>query len=275
MDARDNAVARICERIETDVVEMRHAAPPAITSALGLRVKRIGGLVAVAATGLDILMYNRALSIGSDPPARPEELDETTAFFREAGVPRFMVQVRPGAEPEALAAWLEARGFTRHNYWLRLWRDGAPAPAVATPLPIRPIPQAEAREFGMLIAEAFGQPEPIVEWSAAFVGQPQWPLIGAYDGSRLAACAGLVVRGEAAWFGFAATRSEYRGRGLQASLIAHRIELARAQGCRHLTVETAADTPEKPNPSTRNLRRLGFRDLYPRQNWVKVLTPPA
>ncbi len=33
----------------------------------------------------------------------------------------------------------------------------------------------------------------------------------------------------------------------------------------------AADTPEKPNPSTHNLRRLGFRDRYRRANWVLML----
>jgi hypothetical protein len=31
------------------------------------------------------------------------------------------------------------------------------------------------------------------------------------------------------------------------------------------------DTPEKPNPSTHNPQRLGFRDLYDRVNWVKML----
>jgi hypothetical protein len=49
------------------------------------------------------------------------------------------------------------------------------------------------------------------------------------------------------------------------------MELARALGCRMIAVETAADTPEKPNPSTHNLRRLGFELLYERVNWVKGL----
>ena len=50
-----------------------------------------------------------------------------------------------------------------------------------------------------------------------------------------------------------------------------RLQAARDAGCRWCVVETAADTPEKPNHSTHNLRRMGFRDAYERPNWVKVL----
>jgi GNAT superfamily N-acetyltransferase len=62
-----------------------------------------------------------------------------------------------------------------------------------------------------------------------------------------------------------------RGRGAQSALIAARLEAARRAGCHWACVETSADTPEKPNPSTHNLRRLGFTDAYERPNWVKVL----
>ena len=41
------------------------------------------------------------------------------------------------------------------------------------------------------------------------------------------------------------------------------------------TVETADDTPEKPNPSTHNLVRLGFEVAYRRRNWVKKWKAPA
>ena len=70
---------------------------------------------------------------------------------------------------------------------------------------------------------------------------------------------------------FGAIRSEFRGRGAQSALIARRIEAALSAGCGQMVVETAADTAEKPNPSTHILRRFGFLDLYHRHNWVKLL----
>jgi hypothetical protein len=33
-----------------------------------------------------------------------------------------------------------------------------------------------------------------------------------------------------------------------------------------LFTETGAETPEDPNPSLHNMHRMGFRDLYGRQN---------
>ena len=95
--------------------------------------------------------------------------------------------------------------------------------------------------------------------------------MGAFDGGELIACAGLYLAGEAAWLGLAATRPTHRRRGAQTALIARRIAIAHAAGVHTLAAETTEDTRVKPNPSTHNLRRLGFRDHYRRPNWVKVL----
>jgi ribosomal protein S18 acetylase RimI-like enzyme len=81
----------------------------------------------------------------------------------------------------------------------------------------------------------------------------------------------LFVKGEWASLGFAATLPQARGRGVQSALIVRRIADARAMGCRHLSVETAEDKPDKPAPSFHNVTRLGFRVAYfgiaPRANW--------
>ena len=61
-------------------------------------------------------------------------------------------------------------------------------------------------------------------------------------------------------------------RAQEAAEIAARLRAAAALGCEYASVETADDTPEKPNPSTHNLRRLGFEDAYRRPNWVLKLT---
>jgi GNAT superfamily N-acetyltransferase len=236
-------------------------------------VQRLGSAVAVRCARLDILMYNRVIALGNEEPARDEDLERSTRFFSEAGVPRFMVQVRPDAEPGEFRDALVAHGFVQHNYWLRLHRDAeAPLPPLPEPaLPIRSLKTSEAGAFAAMVAEAFHHPPELPAWIAAVVGCEGWSHFAAFDGATLAAAGALFVRGDTAWIGQAATSESYRGRGLQRELIARRVTAARLLGAKHVAVETSADTSEKPNPSTHNLRRLGFRELYARDNWVKVL----
>ena len=53
-------------------------------------------------------------------------------------------------------------------------------------------------------------------------------------------------------------------------MFAVRLRRAAELGCRYALTETGEDSTEEPNPSYRNMKRLGFRDGYFRQNWVRV-----
>ena len=269
-------LVRAAELAEMDATESAFlSAPPEFAAEARLGCERSNGTLLVHLAAADVLAFNRVVGVGVTRPADPGDLDAAEARFRELGAKRFMVPLAPGAEPADLTDKLAARGFYRHNHWIRLVRETGDVPAARTDLHITPLGAAHAEEFGRVNAEAFGYPPTMAAWSSRLVGRPGWQFFGAFDGETLAGVAGLHVQGEAAWFGYAATRAAARGRGAQSGLIAARLEAAREAGCRWCVVETAADTPEKPNPSTHNLRRMGFRDAYERPNWVKVLEPPA
>ena len=246
------------------------AAPPAVARGLGIGLRPIGSGLAVSATRVDILAYNRVLGLGIESPARAADLDEAIAFFRAAGVPRCMVNLAPTATPE-LRPWLEARGFYLHNHWIRLWRDGT-LPVEAAPDPrVRPIGREHAEAFARTDVEAYGHPEALIPWIAATVGLPGWRHWAAFDGAEPVSFGALYVAGDLGWLGFASTRSTHRRLGMQSALIAARLRAAAELGCRLISVETGDDTPEKPNPSTHNLVRNGFRIAYKRPNWVLKL----
>jgi hypothetical protein len=76
------------------------------------------------------------------------------------------------------------------------------------------------------------------------------------------------VSGEAGYLALAATKETHRRQGGQHALIARRIRDAAAQGCRTLVAESAEDRPDKPAPSFRNLRSLGFKLAYLRPNYL-------
>ena len=264
-----------CEAAELAAVRSwSEAIPPPVASKLGFGHRPLGGGLLVHSAG-DVLMFNRVLGLGVSAAATERDLDDALATFQATGARRFMVQVAPNAQPPDLARWLTERGFYRHNHWIRLARDLSPVDAQPTDLRVAPFGVELADEVGRMVAEAFGYPPELSGLSSCLVGRPGWSFFGAFDGDALVSVSAMHVQGAAAWFGFAATRRTQRGRGAQSALIATRIEAARRAGCRWACVETAADTPEKPNPSTRNVRRLGFTDAYERPNWVKVLSESA
>jgi GNAT superfamily N-acetyltransferase len=248
------------------------AAPSGTARELGLALRDIGSALGVRATAFDILMYNRVVGLGVAKPTNEAEIDQTVAFFRDASIPRFMVNLAPGAEPPGLTGWLESRGFYLHNHWLRLYRPTSGVQAPVDPR-VRRIGREHADRFARTDAEAFGHPLSMVPWMAATVGRDGWHHYGSFEDGEPVGFAALYAQGRAAWFGFACTRATHRRRGIQSGLIAARLRAAAELGCEFASVETADDTPEKPNPSTHNLRRLGFDDAYRRPNWVLNLVP--
>jgi len=265
-------LVRDCEAAELATLRAWHGAIPApLAGDLGLGHLDLGGGVMVRAAA-DVLAFNRVLGLGMAQPATERDLDEAIAYFDHAGARRFMVQVAPGATPAEFVPWLEARGFYRHNHWMRLARDlAAPFDPPRTDLRVTTFGAAHAETFGRIVQEAYGYAAELARMNASLVGRPGWRFFGAFDGDTLVSVSALHLDGPTAWFGFGSTRASHRGRGAQSALIAARLDAARAAGCRWASVESAADTPEKPNSSAHNLRRLGFRDLYERPNWVKVL----
>jgi len=264
---------------EVEVCKALADMPAAIAQGIGLDWRMLDSGIATAASRADVLMYNRVVGLGVAAPADPGDLEAATHFFAGAGSHRFMVHLAPTAAPSELPQWLLDRGFALHNYWLKLWRDGkAPIEEAADPR-VRPIGAEQAEAFARCAAEAFTLPETVVPWFASTVGMRHWHHYAAFDGGEPASFAALHVAGRVGWLGFACTRPSHRGQGMQSALIATRLRAAAELGCEIVVVETADDTPQKPNPSTHNLVRMGFQLAYRRPNWVKQLAfelpPPA
>lgn len=259
------------ELTEVEVCRATADVPETIAGPLGLTQRPMGSALATAAGRIDVLAYNRVLGLGVAAPAEPGDLDEAAHFFAAAGSPRWMVNVSPAADPPELTEWLEARGFALHNHWLKLWRDARDPVEGADDPRVRPIGAEHADAFARCDAEAFSLPESVIPWIAATVGKPHWHHYAAFDGEEPVGFAALVALDRVGWLGFASTKPSHRRHGVQSALIATRLRAAAALGCERVIVETADDTPEKPNPSTHNLVRMGFQVAYRRPNWVKKI----
>lgn len=262
---------RRLESIEVaGLADLYRMMPPAYAAAERMSARRFGSALGIRAARADVLAFNRVVGLGVSEPVTTDRLDAALRWFHDAGVPRAFVQVAPHAEPDMLAAWLQARGLTYYNNWVRLWRDTTPMPPPETTLRVEQVGVNRAEAFASVFAEAFHVPLEAGRKMTSTVGRPGWRHYMAFDGEAPVATATLFLVGDTGWLSAAATSEAARGRGAQSALIARRIADANAQGCTLLSVETAEPTGTREAPSYRNVTRLGFEVAYKRANWLWV-----
>jgi len=249
--------------------DVYHAAGPDVVAMAGLSVTPLTHSVVLAANRIDVLALNRVLGLGLHGPVPDGSLDEVLDTLASCGSPRFFVPLAPVPGHDALARALEGRGLRRYNNWIRLARDLNDIPtAPPTDVQVSEIDRTSASTFGRIVATAFEYPPAVAPLAGLTVGRPGWRHYLAYDGDVPIAAAAMYLTDDAVWFGFAATDAAHRGRGAQQSLVVRRLRDAAAAGCSHVSVETAEDTVTKDAPSFRNLKRLGFKNVYTRPNYL-------
>jgi len=262
------AIARMMELTEGAAYADLLRAAPAVWRA---QAEETGAGWLLAAPPADLLLFNRLVGCGVERAARRDDVRDAVARLRDAGVHNYGVQVSPAAQPFELTAWLGDEGLVPHDRWAKMFRGDDPAAPARTDLEIREVARRHADAFASVVAAGFGMPPAFHPWLAALVGRPQWRPYLAWDGDTPVAGAALFVQGDVGWLGVASTLPAARRRGAQGALMARRIEDGRALGCRWFVTETGEDTPERPNPSFRNMLRSGFALGYHRANYM----PPA
>ena len=206
----------------------------------------------------DSPMLNRVVGLGVDRPVAEAELDEALGAMDDS---TFYVGVSPSSDP-ALDRLLEARGLEEGWGWMLFERAPLPAPAVRTPLALGEVTNDDADEWAAVVTAGYGLPQESATRLAAAPGSGGWTAFLARDGDEPAAAAAVWVDPPAAYFGFAATLPEHRGKGAQGALFAARIEPALALGCTTLVTETGELRDGSPSSSYRNILRLGFEPRH-------------
>ena len=268
----DEEVARDLERLEarlwTDAVR---AATPEIAARYGLDTVPIGGGVALIATKAPTLLYNRAIAFGLDDPIDEATLDRAIGLYRR-DVP-FSIQPSPLARPAEIGDWLRARGMESWFDWV-IWARDARRPFERADGPrIERIGEERATLWTELAATIFREESELGPWIRCVIGRPRWSHYVAYDGAQPIGIGASYVEGELGWLGWGGTLPEWRRRGVQAAMIARRVRDAAELGVRWVRSETAADLPDKPNSSYRNMARAGFAITYRRPS--HAVFPPA
>lgn len=227
----------------------------------------VGG--GIAGRGAPGSWCNSAVGLGMGGPVTRDELAETAAWYESAGIePRF--EVCPYADASLLQG-LAALGFVPRDFETVLFRPLGPSDDFATPHPppaglsVRPVDPADpamVRAYSATVAPQFCPPgvtptEADLQVSDRAVRHHRTIALGAWMDGAIVGGGAMELHGEiAALFGLAVL-PEHRRRGIQQTLIAERLRLARDRGARVATIGS------RPGQGTeRNVRRMGFATAY-------------
>ena len=228
-----------------------------------------GGHMIFAGLGSPI---GRVTGGGLDRPFTPSDLDRVEEFYRAHKAPS-QVDLCPMHDPAVFELFKE-RGYAiaeLNNVLFRRLDAEENFPPPPAGCEIRPSRLEEAETAGAIVESAFfpeGAPEAYRGLIAPFYQiEGALPFVASV-GNKLVACGTGLVIPEHKLFALcgAGTLADYRGRGLQTSLLNARMAAAVQAGCEYAVVVTQGGTT-----SQHNAERLGFRVAYSKVTVIKKL----
>ncbi|HEX6598250.1 MAG TPA: GNAT family N-acetyltransferase [Gemmatimonadaceae bacterium] len=225
-------------------------------------VRRWGRAATLVSRAANIVAVNRAIGFGCERPLDRGQLDDIRTFYREQGKARWFLECSPHARIDA-AALADAGGEVGGTQ-VKLAADLADVAELPMPcIQVVSASVSDGPQFMDLVGAQMGIPEELRYGIVSTIGEPGWHFYFAMADERPVAGAAMFIYGGGAWLGLAGTLPEYRNRGAQTALLIRRMQDARRVGCRWVTAEAFPESGE-PNPSLRNMKRLGLRELYQR-----------
>lgn len=259
------------EAIERAEMEALHAAAPdALRRALGLACEPIGSALVSVAAGVPAsgIVVNRAIGLGLTETGHPETVDAILARYRSAGVGRFFIHVHPESRPPEVRQWLVERGLEKARSWMKFTRGREAPPRVDSPVAVRRAAAADMPAFGRIAAAAFDLGDKAAEWIACLDQARDWRAYVSVADGEVVGTGGLFVRDGIGWLDFGATDPRHRGKGSQSALLRQRILDALDLGCRRIGTATGEAVAGDPQHSYNNIKRMGFREAYLRENYA-------
>lgn len=265
------ALDRAERRFWRDVWE---SVPPEVAREHGIELRDFGPVQASIAADLpEVGMLNLLLGAAETPTA--EHLEAAARWAEGRGVAPY-VPLTPGLSgSDAAEAWLRQSGFEPAYAWMKFVRGPHP-PRFPAPkgVEVVELTAPDQEPFGTIAAIGFGLPSWAADFFAHLPGRAGWRCYAARIDDEAQGCAAMLIEGEVAEFGVAATLEGARGRGCQTALLHRRIGDAAEAGCRTLFVETGERLPDRPSTSYRNILKAGFEEAYLRPNWRRPSADP-
>jgi hypothetical protein len=257
--------------------ELFDAVPPAVALAHGIAKADFGPIQATVTRDLPgARVLNLVLGAEAAVAAPEGFLEEAIGWAREQEAGAFVLLTPDATGTAAAEATLPRIGFEPSIEWMRFVRDAHPPRfEVSKEVEVVEVGAEDDSPFGSIAALGFGLPAWCASVLAPVTGLPAWRTYVAKLDGVPQACGAMLLDGEVAELGIAATLEGGRRRGCQLALLRRRIEDAAAAGARTLFIETGARVPGRPSTSYANILRAGFEEAYLCQGWSDARLPPG
>lgn len=235
----------------------------------------IAGGVAIATDPSLGRKLNHAVAIGMGAPVTPDDLVTIEELYEPHGLATEL-DLCPHADPGAFEL-LASRGYrvdAFSNVFGRSLTDADLAAPASIGIEIRRVDATLAERFvthcvAGFSVQAHRRPASLLETLARVaLGRDDTTLYLALIAGEIAGSAGLALLdtayGPVAHLYIASTQPTYRGRGVQAALLAARLADARRAG-----LDLASVSARPANTSARNAERAGFRLAFTKPTFRK------
>lgn len=216
--------------------------------------------------------FNRVLMLGLHRPIDAAQVADLVALYDEAGCGMAIElpqQIRNDAVSMLLKPHRIRRGSTAAV--VAHWEPATAPPPSRSEAAVAAIATGEDCDVvADICADVFSMSTPVREVLRALCREPEWiPWLVRHQGEPAGAGLTRINRG-GAWFGWAATLPQFRGLGVKGTLDDARLHEAGRRGCRLVSSETAAGTPERPDHSLKSFVRRGFQVTHLRDTLFKA-----
>ena len=233
---------------------------------LGIRTKQLHDADCIMTTEVKEWFFNRVIGLGVRKQVTESVIDDLISLYHGYDAP-IAISLCPDIGSTNTSRWLEDRGFSIANHWIKLMRENEPPASIDCDLRIELANENQGDLVGDIIVKGFGLDDIFKPVFAAMVRIKTNRVYIAWDDDQPAAVGTLSLYHDTAHLNTAATLSDYRGRGAQGAIVARRIEDGLTLGCKTFISETWLPGDE-PNHSYNNMIRHGFKPAYERPNWV-------
>jgi len=259
----------LSEWIELEALHgLYECAPPALRDLLGLQFVDIDGVHCAASSAEPSILINRCFGLGQQLVADEVVIQAILAFYQTVGVRDFFLHLTPGSEPSNIRKLLSQAGMHKSRSWMKFKRDAVRAHALNPEIRVHHIGPDLAREFAQIVSPCFGMTENAIPLLTSMVDHPHWHLYMIFDNDIPAAAGAVFYRDGVGYCDWGATHRDFRQRGYQGALLAHRVNEAAKMGANQIYTATGEEIPGDPQHSYKNILRYGFSEYYLRENWV-------
>ena len=257
MPVTSQDLSRRIEQAAAQYLLQRYCGPG---NPMGTQVLRIGDAFATKVPFAKSSALMNSVHHLEDPALLPEILE----FYAATGQPCWVTV--PPYIPIAVTNALCAAGFHIERYASSMVAEPVPQQRAST-VDVREIERSELDVFLDTLNAGFDADAaslPILRRNQSFwCDMPDWHLFLARVDGAPAGAAVLSIHGDIGYLAAASVLPAYRGRGLQAALIAARIAVARARHC--AVVCCGADWGSQ---SQRNQQRAGLVIAHVKSIWT-------